>query len=104
MRYPKRRFSKQNVAECALEFGTAAVDSVFTAPIFKMDTPLAGEVKQLSKGFKEHIAKENVKTFFEKLSGKLWKKVISVVRGKTWTDDYKCQMLQQFHRFRTDTK
>ncbi|KAJ8018168.1 hypothetical protein HOLleu_43988 [Holothuria leucospilota] len=80
MKYAKRRFSKTDVASQALEYGKAALNTVFQSPMFRMETPLTKKVNEAAKSLQDALDEEEVKVYFQKVSKKLWKK--SGISGK----------------------
>ncbi|XP_071854441.1 uncharacterized protein [Apostichopus japonicus] len=104
MKYPKRRYGKEDAALRAEHYGKTAVDLVFTLPLFKMETPLVAKVKHLATGVPASIGSSEATAFLTKVTAKLWKKVASVVRGQLWTEECKGQMWQEFHSLRMKKK
>lgn len=104
MKYPKRRFSKDDASSQASKYGTDALNSINTSPMFSMQTPLISQVKELTKRVQDVYNDEHVSIFFCKLTSKLWKKVAAEVRGKCWTEDMRSRMWSQFHILRGNHK
>lgn len=101
MKYPKRSFNKEEAKRLSSSLLETALDFMSSEPVFQMNTPLVKRTKELGSKLAEQKNEQRVELYFQKVTGKLWKKVVSEVRGKSWTEESKLSMWQHFHMLRT---